>query len=180
MPQQPFLALITPLSDARIDNTLPGGQPGVPSHPIYLPPGINYPTFPTHPIVVPPGGAWPPPGTPSHPIYNPVYPDQGLPGGQPYPDQGLPGGQPYPDQGLPGSQPRPDQGLPPFPSHPWVPPQYPIIDPGDPQKAYLVAYMPKSGGGYERITFSVEIPEREPPTTAEPKPGGEGLVNPSR
>ena len=83
----------------RPDNTLPGGQGGYPSQPIYHPghPDHGLPPFPAHPIA--PGGGQG--GYPSHPIYHPGHPDHGLPS-NPYPDQGLPGGQPYPDQGLPG------------------------------------------------------------------------------
>lgn len=102
-------------------------------------------------------------------------PDNTLPGNQPYPDHGLPGNQPYPDQGLPGAQPRPDHGLPPFATNlPVIPPQQPLPDPDDPNKAYLVAYMPKSdGSGYERITFTIDLtqrPSKPPPTEATPKP----------
>jgi len=65
---QPYLALITPLT----------GDPGVPAHPIVIPP----PGVPAHPIVVPPPGMPahpiynPPPGTPEHPI---AYPPPGVP-----------------------------------------------------------------------------------------------------
>jgi hypothetical protein len=71
---------------------------------------------------------------------------------------------------LPGQQPRPDHGLPPFATNlPVIPPQQPVVDPIDPTKAYIVAYAPKPGGGYERITFTVDMPERVPPTEAQPK-----------
>ena len=57
----------------RPDNSLPGGQGGYPSQPIYHP------------------------GHPDHGL--PPFPSQGLPGQQPgRPDQGLP---PFPSQGLP-------------------------------------------------------------------------------
>ena len=60
-------------SGNRPDNTLPGGQGGHPSQPIYHP------------------------GHPDHGL--PAFPSQGLPGQQPgRPDQGLP---PFPSQGLP-------------------------------------------------------------------------------
>jgi hypothetical protein len=84
----------------------------------------------------------------------------------------LPGGQPYPDNSLPGYQPRPDHSLPPFATQlPIIPPQQPQPVPGDPSKAYLVAYVPKAdGSGHERITFTVEYPlPSEPPTEATPK-----------
>lgn len=109
------------------------------------------------------------------------YPDQGLPGFQPRPDHGLPGDQPYPDQGLPGHQPRPDhgylpypdQGLPdpqPHPEHPWIPPQAPVVVEG---QAHLVMYIPNEAkpSGYERITFTIQVPEPTPPTEATPKTG---------
>ena len=69
------LYVILPVGDGggHIDNTLPGGQGGRPSHPIYHP------------------------GHPDHGL--PAHPDQGLPGGSGgRPDQGLP---PFPSQGLP-------------------------------------------------------------------------------
>ena len=94
----------------RPDNSLPGGQGGHPSQPIYHP------------------------GHPDHGL--PPFPDQGLPGGgqggrpdqglPPFPSQGLPGGgqggRPehpihipgVPDQGLPEGQPIPDNELPPI------------------------------------------------------------------
>lgn len=92
----PFLALITPLSDARPDNTLP--VPPGPVDPGYSPPWARPPVDPGYS----PPWARPQPPRPTHPIYNPAYPDNTLP----------------------GSQPRPDQGLPPFPSHPiYIPPE---------------------------------------------------------
>jgi len=146
---QPFLALITPLSDARPDNSLPS-QPPYPSQ------GPGFPSQLPMPVG-PPLGTWGGVGQP--------YPDQGLPGMQP-------GGPVRPDNSLPGS------GLgtwgganQPYPTPPiYVPPQAPITDPDDPQKAYLVAYMPAAVGGYERITFSVEIPPPTQPTEPSPKP----------
>jgi len=150
---QPFLALITPLSDARPDNSLPGPQPGG---------GL---------------GIWGGPWQPPYPSQGPGFPSQlPMPGGPPW--GGV--GQPYPDQGLPGGPVRPANSLPgsglgtwgpndPRPTPPiYVPPQAPITDPDDPQKAYLVAYMPAYGGGYERITFSVVI--ASPTKTTEPSP----------
>ena len=167
---QPFLALITPLSDARPDNSLPVTQPPSGAHP-------------SHPIYIPGLGIWGGPWQPPYPSQGPGFPSQlPMPGGpplgtwggvgQPYPDQGLPAGGPVrPDNSLPGSglgtwgpnDPRPTPPI-------YVPPQAPITDPDDPQKAYLVAYMPAYGGGYERITFSVEIPPPTTPTEPSPKP----------
>jgi len=187
----PFLAMIMPInSDARPDNSLPKPQP-----PLGIWGGGNVP-FPTPPMAPGGGGHWgqandpgygvpgPHPGSPTHPIY---IPGLGIWGGPWFPLGTWGGvGQPYPDQGLPGQQPggpvRPDNSLPgsglgtwgpndPRPTPPiYLPPQAPVTDPDDPQKAYVVAYAPKSdGSGYERITFTVEIPEREPPTEATPK-----------
>ena len=45
-----------------------GGAPGVPAHPIVIPPG--QPGYPAHPIVIPPGQ----PGVPAHPIVLPPTP----------------------------------------------------------------------------------------------------------
>jgi hypothetical protein len=136
---QPFLAMITPLSDARPDHGLPGQPPGIwpspghPAHPIAPggpPPGYwggVAPPLPTHPIA--PGG--PPPGYwggvapphPSHPI---------APGGQP---PGIWGGgnvpMPTPPIHLPpgtipGLKPDhpiyipPSSGIPGVPTHPIV------------------------------------------------------------
>lgn len=69
----PQMYWIVPVEGGRPDNSLPGGQGGYPSQPIYHP------------------------GHPDHGL--PAYPDQGLPGGSGgRPDQGLP---PFPSQGLP-------------------------------------------------------------------------------
>ena len=88
---QPFLALITPLSQGPVD---PGfGWGGMPPHvgggPIY------HPGHPSHGL---PSG-----GHPSQPIYHPGHPSHGLPS-QP----GHPGNRP-PGSGRP---PRPDNSLP--------------------------------------------------------------------
>ena len=157
------LALIT-----WLDSGPGAGPPGIwgPTDPRPTPPIANPGRPPWWNMATDPGYSppWARPG-------QPVYPDNSLPGNQPYPDQGLPGNQPYPDNSLPGRQPRPDQGLPPFATNlPVFPPQHPIVAPGDPTKGYLVAYVPKSGGGYERITFTIDMPEEgPPPTEATPK-----------
>jgi hypothetical protein len=139
---QPFLAMILPVSGGHPDNSLPGGIPGLPTHPwvppspgapdqgLPLPPGsisgspehpiYTPPNAPEHPIELPPGSVG---GSPEHPIYFPVRPSHPIapgggwggehPGNRP---PGSWGGFPArPDQGLPG--------LPPgTPTHPWVPP----------------------------------------------------------
>jgi hypothetical protein len=167
---QPFLAMITPLATGPVDPGYnpPGVGPGLPGGPPYPSQG---PGFPTHPIAPggPPLGIWggAPLPWPTPPIH---YPPQQ----PPYPSQG-PGFPTHPIAGLPGSpQPQPpyvDNTLPPYidNSLPIVPPQQPVVSPEG--SAYIVAYMPKSdGSGYERITFTVEIPDRPPPTEPAPKP----------
>jgi hypothetical protein len=103
---RPILCLLVPIGEGLYpDNSLPGGQGGVPSHPIYMPPYPSQgPGFPTHPIA--PGGSPYPDqglpggsgGYPSHPIYMPPYPSQG-PGFPTHPI--APGGGYYPDNALP-------------------------------------------------------------------------------
>lgn len=111
---EPFLAMITPLTGS--------GAPGVPSHPIAMPPpypdqGLppGSPGAPSHPIYHP---GHPDHGRPAHPIYNPAYPDQGLPGG----GVGVwPGPRPgHPIELPPGGNPVPPNVWP----NPPVPPQY--------------------------------------------------------
>jgi hypothetical protein len=72
----------------QIDNTLPGGQGGHPSQPIYHPGHPDHGHIPYPDQGLPGGGGSG--GQPSHPIHIPGVPDQGLPEGQPIPDQGLP------------------------------------------------------------------------------------------
>jgi hypothetical protein len=87
MPQQPFLALITPLSQNYPDNSLPQPQPPFPQQPPPVDPGYGVPDY-----------GW---NRPTHPIYNPAHPDNSLPpiGGTPPPrPQPQP---PYPDNSLP-------------------------------------------------------------------------------
>lgn len=71
---------------------IPPGSPGVPTHPIYNPPGIWGPTDPrpSHPIVIIPPGAIDG-AHPEHPIYLPVYPSHPieLPPEQPPADPGF-------------------------------------------------------------------------------------------
>lgn len=146
---QPFLALITPLSDARPDNTLPTPQP--PVDPGYSPPWAR-----------------PQPPRPWGPIN---YPDNSLPGNQPYPDQGLPKpplgiwgpGDPrptlpiyIPPEGGPPplgiwgpTDPRPGWGLPgpqPHPEHPIVlPPDLPEETPEGGKITWKTAWTPVTG-----------------------------------
>lgn len=198
-------------------------QPGVPTHPIVIPPDaigpgvpshpIYIPVYPSHPIVIPPDGLAP--GTPTHPIYIPVYPSHPIvippnavgpglpehpivlppagpvdpgysppwarPGGGPV-DPGWSGGIAPVDPGYsppwarPGGGPvdpgygidagfRPTHPIynPAYPSHPIViPPEAIVPDPDG--KAHVVVYY-----GGQRITFTVEMPERTPPTEPEPK-----------
>ncbi len=168
---QPYLALITPLSGAHPDNSLPGQQPGIdnslPGQPPYPSQG---PGFPTNPIA--PGGR-PPypsqgPGFPTHPIA-PGGPPLGTWGGvgQPYPDQGLPG---FPETGQPGSPTHPIV-IPPSGNRPdnTLPGQQPGIDnslPEQPQVGFIVAYMP--GQGYRWVIVPAEV-DNSLPGEAEPK-----------
>ena len=132
--------------------------PGVPTHPIYLP------VYPGHPIVLPPDSIGP--GLPSHPIYIPVYP------GHPIvipPDAVGPGQPAHPIVlpplsiwGGPFEPPYPSQG-PGFPTHPIVIPPEAIV-PAPDGKAHVVVYY-----GGQRVTFTVEMPVRPPPTEATPK-----------
>ena len=114
----------------RPDNSLPGGQGGHPSQPIYHPghPDHGLPPFPSQGL---PGGGQG--GRPEHPIHIPGVPDQGLPEGQPIPDNELPPPTvppEYNDDLIIGVKPagstewtftaydtsnKPDQGLPPHP-----------------------------------------------------------------
>lgn len=140
MPNQAFLALITPIGEGPVQPPSGGGQPGYPTHPWVPPYG------PAHPIAPggPPLGIWGGGGVGN-------YPDAGFPGQQPggpvypsqpiyRPDLGFWGGsgpgvmpQPYPDQGLPGQQPRPTHPIY-YPPVIWDPsrPTNPITNPGDP------------------------------------------------
>lgn len=132
--------------------------PGVPTHPIYLP------VYPGHPIVIPPGSLGP--GSPSHPIYLPVYPSHPIV----IPPDAVGPGQPshpivLPPLGIwsgPWLPPYPSQG-PGFPTHPIVIPPEAILPDAD-GKAKLVVYY-----GGQRVTFTVEVPQRTPPTEATPK-----------
>jgi hypothetical protein len=80
------------------------------------------------------------PGQPEHPIVLPPLSIWGGPFEPPYPSQG------------PG-----------FPTHPIVIPPEAIV-PAPDGKAHVVVYY-----GGQRITFTVEMPQRVPPTEAAPK-----------
>ena len=125
-----FLAMIVPVGSTG--GGPPVGPPGVPTHPIYYPPGIWGPTDPrpTHPIAGIPGlpgyepprpplGIWGPPGPwPTPPIFIPEPPGDGPPliiwGG---------GNEPFPTPPI-------VIPLPPIDAHP----EHPIVipDPGEP------------------------------------------------
>jgi hypothetical protein len=100
-----YLAVITILDGA--------GAGGVPTPPIYYPPGVNVPVFPTHPIAPggPPPGIWPSPGHPAHPI---------APGGAPP--------EVWPSPGHP-SHPIAPGGAPPEIWGPILTPEHPIYIP---------------------------------------------------
>jgi hypothetical protein len=143
--------------------------PGVPTHPIYLPPGIwPSPGHPAHPIVLPPDAIAP--GVPTHPI---VLPPLDIWGGVPptYPDIGGPGAQPGPEHPIvlpPGEIPPPGNGN--SPTHPiYLPPDQPPT--GD--KALVHVFVAGVGGTW----FLIDNPgaNRPPPTgEPEPRPGRRG------
>ena len=105
MPQAYWIIPLEGGGGNRPDNSLPGGQGGYPSQPIYHPghPDHGLPPFPSQGL---PGGGQG--GYPSQPIYHPGHPDHGLP---PFPDQGLPGG----GQGGNGGTPVPEDVYTPAP-----------------------------------------------------------------
>jgi hypothetical protein len=117
-----FLALITPLGGGGTGVWPPGsgidmpahpiapGGPGVPTHPIYNPPGIwPSPGVPTHPIAGPPPTIWPSPGVPTHPIAMPPW----WPGFPAHPIPPIVGGGPI----LPPEGTTPPEGTPPIEWH---------------------------------------------------------------
>ena len=87
MPQMYWIIPVEGGSGNRPDNSLPGGQGGHPSQPIYHPghPDHGLPPFPSQGL---PGGGQG--GQPSHPIHIPGVPDQGLPEGEEIPSNELP------------------------------------------------------------------------------------------
>jgi hypothetical protein len=117
MPQS-FYALITPIT------------PGVPAHPIAPggpPPEVwPGPGVPTHPIVIPPGSIAP--GVPAHPIYIPISPEHPIV----IPPGWLGGGKPEHPIVLPPPLPEhpivipPDAVAPGVPAHPIVIPPPPL------------------------------------------------------
>ena len=140
--------------------------PGVPTHPIYLP------VYPSHPIVIPPGSLAP--GVPTHPIYLPVYPAHPIvippdavgPGQPEHPIVLPPAGPVDPGYGIDAGL-RPTHPIynPAYPSHPIVIPPEAIVPEPD-GKAHVVVYYQG-----QRVTFTVEMPARVPPTEAAPKRG---------
>ena len=143
---QPFLALITPLSDARPDNTLPMPQP--PVDPGYSPPWARpQPPRPDNTLPIPPGPVDPgysppwarPGGGPVDPGYSPPWarPQPPRPGWPVVPGWGgsLPGGGGFPGQGGPV-----DPGY----SPPWARPPLGIWGPTDPRPTPPI-YIPPEG-----------------------------------
>jgi hypothetical protein len=121
---QPYLALITPLSDPGnhpAHPIAPGGQPGYPAHPIApggQPPGIW-------------GGA-------------PPWVDNTLPGGQPHPSHPIaPGGRPPGIWGG-GNEPFPTPPIVIPPSQPGQPPLV-IWGPNDPRPTPPIHLPPSTG-----------------------------------
>lgn len=163
------LAMITWVdAGAHPDQGLPGPQPGVPTHPIVIPPDaiapgvpthpIHLPVYPGHPIVIPPGSLAP--GTPTHPIYLPVYPSHPIV----IPPDAVGPGVPthpivLPEPPLSIWGPNDPRPTPPI----VIPPE--AIVPGADGKAHVVVYY-----AGQRVTFTVEMPARVPPTEATPKP----------
>ncbi len=158
MPQMYWIVPVEGGIGNRPDNTLPGGQGGYPSQPIYHPghPDHGLPPFPSHPIA--PGGSG---GQPSHPIYHPGHPDHGLPA---HPDQGLPGGsggQPSHPIHIPGV---PDQGLPPGET---IPPEGitpPEIPPGH-EDDLIVAVRQPNSEEWTYTSFDVAPDQGQPSPT---------------
>ena len=159
---QPFLALITPLSDARPDNSLPMPQP--PVDPGYSPPWARpQPPRPDNTLPIPPGPVDPgysppwarPGGGPVDPGYSPPWarPPLGIWGPtdpRPTPPIYIPpeGGQP--PLGIWGpTDPRPGYGLPgpqPHPEHPIVlPPDLPPETPEGGRIEWKTAWTPQTG-----------------------------------
>jgi hypothetical protein len=142
------LAWITPVSASgeRPDNSLPPGAPGVPTHPIELPP-LPPGTHPSHPIALPPSGNYP-----SHPIFIPIEPSHPIaPGGeQPSHPIAPGGGRPArPDQGLPGSGETPTHPIALPPGTVWPP-----LNPGDgvTGKGWLLVVV-VGADGYRKSKF---------------------------
>jgi hypothetical protein len=150
--------------------------PGVPSHPIYIPPipDNSLPPFVSPPIYIPPDAIAP--GVPTHPIYIPIYPDQGLPGEQPGIDNTLPGSQPGPDNTLPGQQPRPDQGLPgeqPGIDNSLPPiPMPPLPEVPDDAQGLVLVKMRGQEAEWRIIDSNGELVPPEGSTEPQPKKGG--------
>jgi hypothetical protein len=185
----PYLCLVHVLSGGP-----DGGPPLHPSHPIMLPgmPGWGG-GGPVDPGYSPPWARPRPPGQgggPVDPGYSPPWAQAPVDPGYGFPIGGRPGGGGGPvDPGYSPPWARPgtgpvdpgygiDAGLrpthpiynPAYPDNtlPAIPPQQPIVVDG---KAHIVAYIPNPDkpSGYERITFTVEVPEASPPTEAQPK-----------
>lgn len=185
MADQPFLALITPLAEGRPAHPIaPGGEPpgiwgptdprptppiyitlppdcvdpGVPSHPIYLP------IYPAHPIVIPPDAVAP--GVPTHPIYLPpvVWPGPGYPAHPIYiPPGSLGGGKPTHPIALPPPEVWPPPGV---PAHPIAPGGGPSQGPGFPTHPIVIPpgeEIPPPGNG-NTPTHPIYLPPGQPPT----------------
>ena len=138
MPQLYMIIPVGGLEGGRPDNSLPGGQGGYPSQPIYHP------------------------GHPDHGL--PPFPSQGLPGqGGGRPDQGLPpqGGQPSHPIHIPGV---PDQGLPPGEE---IPPDQvapPTIPPGH-EDDLIVAVRQPNSEEWTYTSFDVAPDQGQPTPT---------------
>jgi hypothetical protein len=171
---EPILALIVPFPAGTVP-TPPQPptiwpSPGVPTHPIYYPPGTGQPPptiwpspgHPTHPIYYPPS-IWPSPGVPTHPI---------APGGPPpevWPGPGIPthpivippGGSPppghpaFPIWGGPGIEFPDVPGYPPVAGQP-LPPEAPA---GSREVTLVWVYRPGVGWVWGFVPVSGAVPK---------------------
>ena len=124
MPAQPFLAMITPVSEGG------GGWDTFPK------PTPQPPVYPSHPIYNP--------GYPSHPIYNPGYPSHPIVIPPPYPSHPIAGG-PWPSNPI---------VIPPGGAYPPVgggggsgeAPSQPILLPPGEDPRWALVYVPAMGG----------------------------------
>jgi hypothetical protein len=141
----------------------PGGSPGVPTHPIVIPPDaigpgvpthpIYIPIYPAHPIVIPPDSLAP--GVPTHPI---VIPPEELPPWYPgHPEHPIP---PIVWPQPPGGG--PPVGIWPNPGHP----EHPIVIPLPPIDAkpeHPIVLPPPDSGLPVFPSHPIVIPPDTPP-----------------
>lgn len=191
---QPFLAMITPV----------GSSPGVPTHPIVIPPNPQPPLViwgpddprPTPPIFLPPQTPGEPPTPPVHiwgptdprptpPIFIPPQPPQIWGPGDPRPTPPIyippsePGEEPKPPLILWGpNDPRPTPPIYLPPQVPGQPPQPPVIwGGGNVPMPTPPIYLPPAGGGSPPGPWGPNDPRPTPPIYLPPvTPGDPPLV----